>query len=499
MASLSPMKLLLLYATIAVGSTLQHRYAARDCCATLSKLLPGRVSFENSTLYDLSLSSYWAEQEARLHPACIVNALTTDHVSKAISILSPPYQAASVPFAVRAGGHGRSGESNIEGGVVIDLSGLNSVTISHANRTVKIGAGAKWGDVYKVLDPLGLTVPGGRSTDVGVGGLSLAGGISYLAPRVGLTVHQIVGVQMVLASGKVVNTHDRQYADLDKAIRGGSNNFGVATEFEIICTASNGSYGGVIYYPLNTTEQQLQAIHNFTADTGYDENATALLSFGYSNAEAVALNNIVYLSPVTSPPKKLRQFTEIPSLFNTLRAATISELANETAAGSPHGFRQATFTLTFYNDLALMHEVFALWNSTYPPLASIKGLSFSFSLEPLPRAILDKTGNDMLNLQDESEPLILYLLSATWQNSADDDAVYSSALNLLQTTERRAEAMKKLHPFQYIGYADRSQKPLASYGEANMRFMRRVSQKYDPAQVFQRSVPGGFKLHDAVW
>jgi hypothetical protein len=74
-------------------------------------------------------------------------------------------------------------------------------------------------------------------------------------------------------------------------------------------------------------------------DTSYDENATALLSFGYSDAEAVALNNIAYVSPVTSPPKKLRQFTEIPSLFNTLRAATIFELPNETAAASPHGFR----------------------------------------------------------------------------------------------------------------------------------------------------------------
>ena len=102
----------------------------------------------------------------------------------------------------------------------------------------------------------------------------------------------------------------------------------------------------------------------------------------------------------------------------------------------------------------------------------------------------------MLNLQDESRPLLLYLLSATWQNSEDDDAVYSSALNLLQMTERRAEAMGKLHPFRYIGYADRSQKPLIGYGEAKVRFMRQVSKRYDPAQVFQRSVPGGFKLHD---
>lgn len=103
----------------------------------------------------------------------------------------------------------------------------------------------------------------------------------------------------------------------------------------------------------------------------------------------------------------------------------------------------------------------------------------------------------MLNLQNGSESLIVYLLSVTWQNSEDDSLVYSSALNLVQMTERKAEAMKKLHPFQYMGYADRSQNPLASYGKANLRFMRQVSQKYDPAQVFQQSVPGGFKLRYA--
>jgi hypothetical protein len=100
----------------------------------------------------------------------------------------------------------------------------------------------------------------------------------------------------------------------------------------------------------------------------------------------------------------------------------------------------------------------------------------------------------MLNLQDEPESLILYLVSATWQNSEDDDVVYSAALNLVQTTERKAKAMKKLHPFRYFGYADRSQNPIVSYGAANAHFMRKVSRKYDPAQVFQRSVPGGFKL-----
>lgn len=141
------------------------------------------MSFENSTAYDLSRLSYWADQETQLRPACIVNALTTDDVSKTIRTLTQPKWNASIPFAVRAGGHGMAGASSIQGGVLIDLGGLNSIKVNHERRTVTIGAGAKWGDVYKALDPLGLTVPGARSADVGVGGLSLAGICSHNAPE----------------------------------------------------------------------------------------------------------------------------------------------------------------------------------------------------------------------------------------------------------------------------------------------------------------------------
>jgi hypothetical protein len=103
---------------------------------------------------------------------------------------------------------------------------------------------------------LGLSLAGICSYNLRVWFLThtaITGDTSYLAPRIGLAVNQIVGVQILLASDKVANTKDRQYVDLDTAVRGGSNSFGVATEFEAICTASNGSYRVVFYYPLNTT------------------------------------------------------------------------------------------------------------------------------------------------------------------------------------------------------------------------------------------------------
>jgi FAD binding domain len=81
----------------------------------------------------------------------------------------------SCPFAVRSGGHGKSGFSNINGGVVIDLSALNAVSVREDRKVASIGPGATWGDVYGTLGPMNLTVPGGRHAGVGVGGLSLGG------------------------------------------------------------------------------------------------------------------------------------------------------------------------------------------------------------------------------------------------------------------------------------------------------------------------------------
>ncbi|KAK2606340.1 hypothetical protein QQS21_003271 [Conoideocrella luteorostrata] len=471
--------------------------SATAWCSVLSKALPNRVFRENSTAYNLSVSSYWARQETELRPACVVAACATHEVAKAIHTLTILNRNESCPFAIRAGGHGKSGASSSQGGVVIDLSAMSAVTVNHGRGTVTVGVGAKWAEVYAALDPLNITVPGARSADVGVGGLTLAGGIGYLFPRIGLTVNNIIDVEMVLASGKVVHTSSPQHEDIGIAVRGGTNNFGVATAIEIASSNLTGTWGGTSIYSIDTAPQQLQAIHDFTADSDFDEYATALLSFGYSGGQAAAINNIVYTSSVSSAPQKLRRFVEIPALYSTLRPASMSDIAHETAAASPHGFRQATFTLTLINDLEVTSEAFALWNSSWPPLAAVPGLSLSFSLEPFPRIALDKTGNDVLNLRAGSEPLLVYLLSATWLNEENDDVVYSTAHDLLRRTEHVAVARNKLHPFKYIGYAHHTQNPLAGYGADNVGFMRRVSHKYDPEQLFQRAVGGGFKLSEA--
>jgi len=145
--------------------------------------------------------SYWSLQEASLAPACILTPETPQDVSAAVSII-PGIE--SCHFAIKGQSHApAAGFANINEGVTIDMTKLKSVAVN-ANRTVaSVGAGASWLDVYLYLDTLGLSVAGARNGAVGVGGLTLGGGISYFAPRVGFTCDTVFNFEVLLKSSLI--------------------------------------------------------------------------------------------------------------------------------------------------------------------------------------------------------------------------------------------------------------------------------------------------------
>ncbi|MBJ3783194.1 LLM class flavin-dependent oxidoreductase [Devosia sediminis] len=139
----------------------------------------------------------------------------------------------NVPLAIRSGGHGISGRSTNDGGVVIDLRKLDTITVlDRARRRVRIGPGARWGQVAEALAPHGLAISSGDYGDVGVGGLGTSGGLGFLARKHGLTIDHLVAAEIVLADGRIVRTDAEHEPDLFWAIRGAGANFGVVTAFE---------------------------------------------------------------------------------------------------------------------------------------------------------------------------------------------------------------------------------------------------------------------------
>ncbi|GAB3536606.1 LLM class flavin-dependent oxidoreductase [Phytohabitans suffuscus] len=138
-----------------------------------------------------------------------------------------------LPMGVRSGGHGVSGRSTNDGGIVVDLGALDTVEVlDEATRRVRIGPGARWKQVAAALEPYGWALTSGDYGGVGVGGLATAGGIGFLGRKHGLTIDHLRAVEMVLADGSVVRASATEHPDLFWAVRGAGANFGVVTAFE---------------------------------------------------------------------------------------------------------------------------------------------------------------------------------------------------------------------------------------------------------------------------
>jgi FAD/FMN-containing dehydrogenase len=176
--------------------------------------------------YEGVRSSYvWAGS-----PALVLRPATARQVGDALTYAI----GQDVPLAVRSGGHGISGRSTNDGGIVLDVGALNGVEVlDRERRLVRVGAGARWGDVARELAPHGLAISSGDYGDVGVGGLATAGGQGFLARSYGLTLDHVRGAEVALADGRVVRADADHHPDLSWGLRGAGGNLGVVTSFDI--------------------------------------------------------------------------------------------------------------------------------------------------------------------------------------------------------------------------------------------------------------------------
>lgn len=303
----------------------------------------------------------------------------------------------------------------------------------------------------------------------------------------------------MLASGEIVNASQDEDPDLWLALKGGSNNFGIVTAFELEAIKQGDFWGGFIGFADDTFDAQFEAFESLTAGSpSYDPYASLIANFVWNvtSQSWFSANNFEYTKS-ESFPAVFKSFTSLPQTFSTMRISNLTDFTVELSASNPPGNRQLFSTGTYHNSATMMKKVFEIANDTIHDLNSVHGLKYSLSFQPEPTILLQKsksTGGDSLGLDSTEGPLFNFLLTVTWDRASDDAIINQKAKELHARSDEAAKRLGVSDKRLYLNYAAKWQDPIAGYGKDVVARLQATSKKYGPTGVFQNLVPGGFKL-----
>jgi len=209
----------------------------------LTTLFKGKVITPADAEYDETRQVFYGGIDKK--PSAIIKVANAEDIQKAIAFAEDQ----NLELAIRSGGHSPAGYSTTDGGVVIDLRDLRAIEVDEGNKTVWAGAGLKAGELTAELDKYNLAIGFGDTGSVGIGGITLGGGVGFLARKFGLAIDNLLAAEIVTADGKILLVDADNYPDLFWAIRGGGGNFGVVTKFKYALHDLSECYGGILLLP----------------------------------------------------------------------------------------------------------------------------------------------------------------------------------------------------------------------------------------------------------
>jgi FAD/FMN-containing dehydrogenase len=387
-------------------------------------------------------------------------------------------------LSVRAGGHNVAGKAVNDGGVVIDLSQMNGIRVDPEARTARVQGGATWGDVDRETQVFGLATPGGVVSTTGVAGLTLHGGMGHLRRPYGLSLDNLLSVDIVTADGKLKVASADEHPDLFWAVRGAGSNFGVVTSFEfqlhpvgpmvMLCAA---------LYPLADGPKVLRGWRSLLADIPELFTPIAILwsvPEGFPPevvGEPVVITAGVYAGPVEEGEKVVQPFR------------SLSEPLLDISGPTPFAGVQSAFDPFFPQGLL------QYWKSTYVDELSDDLLDTICELaerRPSPRTTMDMwpmAGAASRVAPDATafgarRPYML-AFESTWTDEADTDANIAWARDAVASMSRFSSAGIYAN---FPGFMeDESASARAAYGD-NFDRLSRIKAKYDPTNLFNQNM-----------
>ena len=268
--------------------------------------------------YDESARGFIAAGE----PALVVRPRNPEQVAEAVDLAVRDDLAVSV----RSGGHSLVGHSSNTGGIVIDLRHLDAIEVLDAERRlVRIGGGATWKRVAGALAQRGWGLTSGDTTSVGVGGLTLGGGIGWMVRRHGLTIDNLQSARVVTADGRLLTASADENPDLFWALRGGGGNFGVVVDFDFVVHETSTVHYGAITYSLESPVELFTRWRDAMRAAPDELSSTLALVPRFPGAPAIAQVLVCYAGDPGAPLSVADAAIEPLLELGTVTEATITE------------------------------------------------------------------------------------------------------------------------------------------------------------------------------
>jgi FAD/FMN-containing dehydrogenase len=410
-------------------------------------------------------------------PRLIARPRTSRDVARALL----QAREAGMEIAVRGGGHSIAGHSMSDGGLTIDLSGINRVDVNAAPRTARVGGGALLMDVAEAAAPARLAFPFGHVSHTGVGGLTLGGGIGWIMRKHGLAIDSLRSAELVTADGEVVTASANENPELFWALRGGGGNFGAVTEFEFdLHPFGPEVLAGMVLHPLEDAGEVLRFSRDFM-----DEAPTALTAFEtfmtvppadpfpveLRGKPAFALG-IVYTGPLGEGEKIVQPLRESGrpalDLLGPMPYAGVQTMLDDTA---PHGMRN-------YNKAHWLREL---------PDAAIDELVNLHAEVPSPMSLIisarmggaiEQVASDATAFVHRDAYRLLWAVSAWWEG--DDDEQVEWCRGVFDAMSPYSTGGVYVNALGDEGKA----RVRAGYDELTWRRLVAVKDRWDPENVF---------------
>lgn len=411
------------------------------------------------------------------HPAAIARCTDEEDIMAAVKFA----REGGMSVAVRGGGHNVAGFGTCEGGLVIDLSEMKKIEINQAASTASAQPGLTWAEFDKATQAQGLATTGGLVSTTGIAGFTLGGGIGWLVRKYGLTIDNLVSVEMVTADGKRVRASVSENPDLFWGVKGGGGNFGVVTRFEYsLHPVGPQVFGGAVFYPIERAEDVLEAYSRWTRNL--PDELTTLVVFltappapfipqPYQGTKMLAIA-LCYTGPGEEGAKLVSPLRELKPAVDLLGPIPYVSLQSMFDAAAPRGIN-------------------AYWKTSYlrelsgAGIATLAQQAFKFCspfsqihIHHLGGAV-NRTRKDDSAFQNRDSPYVLNV-TGFWMNPADADrniAWVRETWNVVQPFSTGALYVN------FLG-AEGDERVRAAYGSSYPRLLE-LKRKYDPTNLFR--------------